>query len=141
MDMQKYNNLKKRLNLDAVNIDKDLVELPMIIQEASELFSEVQNEYNVADHAYDVILAETAQDLRNVDGRAPSETQIQARVPLSELVQDARNIRDNLKTELAQVKALVENLRDANQNLKTVGQLIMAGFISPNSVYKRKEKG
>lgn len=141
MDIDKYNDLKKRLNLDAVNIDKDLVELPMVIQEASELFSEVQNDYNVADHAYDVILAETARDLRNVDGRAPSETQIQARVPLAEPVQDARNVRDNLKTELAQVKALVENLRDANTNLKTLGQLIISGFISPNSVYKRKEKG
>lgn len=130
-----YDDVKKRVKIDLLRLDQELVDMPFLIQAASEISGEVFNDLQKADLELDVARATFANGMRNAagEGRVPSETRIASEAILDPAVQEAQQKVNDLKYESKLINDLVSSLREKGRLLSKLADLTVAGFISPNS--------
>lgn len=131
-----YLNLKKKLTIDLLRIDDEIMELPSTIQEASEYATEMLDGLATADHCLDIARAMAANKLRQVpDGtKSPSETQIASMIELDDDVKEARILVNEAKHNSRLANDLVSNLREKSHHIRKAADLIVAGYITPNAI-------
>lgn len=131
-----YDDIKKKLRIDLLRLDQELTELPFLVQEAAEISIELFNDVQKADLELDVAKAQVASDLReekDESGKVPSETKIVSMIILDPRVQEAQTKLNELRYQSRLANELVTNLRDKSRLLGKTSDLVIAGFITPNS--------
>ena len=131
-----YDDIKKKLRIDLLRLDQELTELPFLVQEAAEISIELFNDVQKADLELDVAKAQVASDLReekDESGKVPSETKIASMIILDPRVQEAQTKLNELRYQSRLANELVTNLRDKSRLLGKTSDLVIAGFITPNS--------
>jgi len=139
-ELNKYHELSSHLTIDMLRLDQDILELPQIIQDAAELAASIAGIGRDAEHYYEITRAETANKIRNADGDSPSEAYITRQLPLEQEVQDAKHIINEAARDTALVTELVRSLREKSRLLIKLSDLIIAGYITPSSVYSKEQK-
>jgi hypothetical protein len=136
-----YERLRTKLVFDPMCLDEELIELPMLIMDASELAAEKLAEHDRKKNAHDVTTAEASDDLRSEmisdakgNDKKRSEAQITSEVFLHISVQESLAALEVAKYELALAQALVNSMRAKKDSLKTFAELTISGYLSPNSV-------
>ncbi len=131
MTNEVYERLKTKLVLDPLELDQELIELPMLIMECAEYTSEKLAQRDRCKNALDLAMAEASDGLRteltiDVKGnnKQRSEAQISSEVFLDEGVQ--RSL-----TDLEQ-SALMDSLKAKRDSLKIFSELTISGYLSPN---------
>lgn len=131
-----YIKLRSRLVIDMLRFDEEIMALPQLIQEAAELAADAGVERDSSKQARDIALAEAANVLRNVEGKPPSEKQIDSEVNLVDSVQDAVQTYIKASRDAEVWRSLVESLKNKKELLRTLSDQIIAGFMSPTSFVK-----
>lgn len=137
-----YDDLKRRLTIDLLRIDDELTQMPFLIQEGAEAAAAISNDLNAADFELDVLKAQVAADLRTAESygsRPPSETRIAGMIDIDPRIQEAKKKVDEIKYQYRMVNDLVSALREKSRLLGKVSDLIIAGYLSPNSAKTYRE--
>lgn len=134
---QRYDNLSRRLRIDMADVDNELVDMPMLVQEAAELATDANDVENLAHLDYDVARAEYGQRLRLENDRI-SEARIESSMPLDPIVVQARVGYERAKIDSALCAALVSALRTKSSLLQKAADMMLAGWITPNAAYERR---
>lgn len=134
-----YDRLKKKLTFDPLDFDQELIELPLLIMEASELAAEYIARRDRAKNDLDLVMAEAAYNLRSnaiADSKGNpkqrSEAQIETEIPLYKSVQQAQKDLEDAKLALALWQALCDALRAKRDAIKVYADLTISGYLSPN---------
>lgn len=137
---ESYERLKRKLALDPMELDQELIELPGLILEASECTADALASRDRAKNELDLAMAEAADHLRRQpvsDGKGGtktrSEAQITTEVPLFESVVKATTELEFAKHSLALWQAMVDAMRAKKDALKTFSDLTISGYLSPNA--------
>lgn len=133
---ERYARLRMRLKIDELNIDQEIMEQPMLVQEAAELANELREESGALKHAFDIIKAEVSGALR-ANGEKMTEGALGAAVLLDKSVQDARTESEQAELGAARAAALVSAFHDKTRMLAKTADLIVSGFITPASTYEK----
>lgn len=141
-----YERLRLKLIFDPLDIDQELIELPMLMIEAAEYTSDALSERDRCKNELDLVQSETADALRTrpvTDGKGGmktrSEAQIETEVPLFQSVQDAVAKLEQAKHRLALWQALVDALRAKRDSLKIYADLTISGYLTPNSAIDKRK--
>jgi len=130
-----YLHFKNRLLLDKMRIDDELIEHPPTLQSVVELCAEAISNRDHADITLKIILSETADKLRQeLDGKI-SEARIAAELDKDFDVQEARLALERAKHDYNLWNGLVDSFKEKGGSLKRISELIIAGYIAPNSAY------
>ena len=139
MTNEVYERLKTKLELDPLELDQELIELPMLIMECAEYTSEKLAQRDRCKNALDLAMAEASDGLRteltiDVKGnnKQRSEAQISSEVFLDEGVQRSLTDLEQSKYELALWQALMDSLKAKRDSLKIFSELTISGYLSPN---------
>lgn len=136
-----YDQLRNQLQVDIMEIDRDLAEIPQIVMAAAEQTAAAISVRDMAKFEVDVAKAEAAAFLRVAkDGKQPSETQVQSEVPKARAVKRAVQVYEDAKLESARWMALTEGLRTKSSALKTIAELIVAGYLTRDAVYQERRR-
>jgi hypothetical protein len=136
-----YERLKACLPVDLVEIDKDLIEMPVIAQEAAELAATMMNCVATAKHELEIAGAEARSVIRVrllVNGKPPSETRVDSEVPLDEVVQMRRRELDALEYKYRLASDLARSMQKKSDQIGNATSMILKGFMTPNSVYENQ---
>jgi len=136
-NLRQYERLKRSLPLDQLRIDEEIMELPMLMQEAAELAASLREEERTAIHDYEIAKSEAAQRLRSTTdekGKAPSEASISSRLNAEVDVQNARRDVEQTKYDADVATALASNLHEKRYTLLKFADMMLAGFITPTSI-------
>lgn len=135
-----YQRLRASLVIDPMEIDRDLIELPSNIMEASEKAANAVSEKDIAEASLKLAEAEAAHAIRMraEDGKQPSEAYITREVPRSLEVRKAVEALEDAKLNAALWKALVEALRAKKSSLETMSTLIVAGFLTTDHIVRHR---
>jgi hypothetical protein len=146
MTDETYERLRSKLTLDPLDLDQELIELPMLIMEAAELTANRVTDRDRAKNELDVAMAQAADHLRRTpvtDGKGGtkvrSEAQIETEIPLYDNVQSAVTKLEDAKLELALWQALCDSLRAKRDSLKLFADLTISGYLSPNTALSERK--
>ena len=142
---ERYDALKAALAIDLSQLDDTLIRCPQLMQDAGELSAEALFLERAADLTLDVITASVSSQLRNdgVDAgrKQRSEAAITSELPNNEEYQMARNAYDSARLDSSLCQSLANSMRERVRTIIKVGDLIQAGYITPNSAaYRDKFK-
>ena len=128
--------LRNKLGIDLLNLDQELMEMPVLVQDAAEQAALANDEERAARHNFDLVQSEAARKLRSIpegsDKKPPSEEKLKSLLPLEEDVANARIAYDAAQTTSAVANALVSSLREKARMLQKISDLIIAGYITKN---------
>jgi hypothetical protein len=140
-----YEQLQKKLVLDPMELDQELIELPMLIMEANEQCAHCLSARDRAKNDLDLAMAEAADDLRSQtvsDGKGGfkvrSEAQITTEIALYKSVQEAQRVVESAKLDLALWQALCDSFRTKRDSLKIFSDLTISGYLSPNAALTQR---
>ena len=136
-----YDELRSKLFIDAMRMDEELIQHPMILQTVTEFAADAMQIRDLLKSHVEVVTAETASRLRSVtgkDGKPPSEARIASELPMFEAIRDAQAEYEAAKHDYNYWSGLVESYREKGGSLKRIAELTIAGFLAPNMA-RRKE--
>jgi len=144
--MDDFEGLKRRLTIDPMELDQELIQLPMLTMEVMEITTDKLLERDQAKVALDLAMAEAADDLRGkliTDGKGNakvrSEAQIDTEVAMYGTVQAAQERLEQAKHSLAMWQALADAVRTKRDSLKIYADLTISGYLSPNYAYDQRK--
>jgi hypothetical protein len=136
-----YDRIHASLHIDILEIDREVTELPMILQEAVELAAELKDYERQADHELDILTAKVSAKLRQVgDAKAPTESAIKLALAADPEIQKARDGLSQMSYDAELASGLVNTLRDKSRLVMKTADMIVSGFITPSSAYTRQRK-
>jgi hypothetical protein len=136
---EEYLALRSQLPIDFADLDNEVMKMPALVQDASELAVAAMNDENACLLAYDIIKAEIGQQLRAAQERI-TEAAIERSLPLYEQVLEARSAYNHAKTYARLCDDLVKALRGKSTLLQKASDLIIAGYITPAATYRRRRE-
>jgi len=134
---EEYQALYAQLDVDPLDMDNQLMKLPHLVQDASELAVSAENAMNAASLAYDCVKAQLAEALRSQNEKI-TEASIERSLPLYEDIQEARNALNHAKTYMRLCEDLVRALRIKSQHVLKSADMIMSGYMTPSAAYERR---
>lgn len=136
-----YAALKEQLQIDPLRLSEELMGQPMLVQTAAEHAAEAIQRRDEHKFRLVVAQADAARLMRgNPDdnGKAPSEAAIASRLPLHASVQAAQTALDEAQRTAAVWMALVDSFREKGSALRRTSEMLLAGFMSPNSAHEAR---
>jgi hypothetical protein len=129
-----YERLLPFLDVDLINIDEHLVQLPMLQMEASERAADAALASTEAAQILKATMANAGAALRNAEGKKPPESQVAQDVLLDEDVMAAQNDANQAEHDKDKWRALVDAFKTKSSVLKTSADLINSGYLSPKTI-------
>lgn len=136
MDQEKlYAELKLRLNTDLLRLTEELVETPMLHQQAAEACADAIKFRDAVKNALTVATAAASQILRGSEegGKAPSEAKIASLVPLDPAVIGLLGELEEIQQTVAYWQSLVTGFSEKASSLRRVADLTVSGYLTPNA--------
>lgn len=134
-----YDRIRAALAIDAVQIDRELIEFPMMLMDVTEAVADCGLERDRKEGAYKLALSLAQAQLRELagpDGKKRPETAILSEAPLDENVQTALADLEDAKASLAYWNALLTAMMAKQSSIKRLAELTAAGFSPSNSSYQ-----
>jgi len=138
VDQDVFDKLKGKLTIDPLRLTEELVELPALQQEASEMAAEWQKARDEAKDAVELAKSNVGFEIRSESARKPPEEQIKSEVLLSEEVQTAIAALNDAEYNLSLWKSLADGMRAKSFAIGKIGDLIASGYTTPNSLYAER---
>ena len=128
----KYTWLDKRTRIDLDNLDDAVSEMPELIRQCGEcvaLANEIRDAVRVE---VDRVRAQIAEELRSVtvNGKAPSESQIESKLPLDNRFAKIQNDHAEARQDASLWASLMEALRNKASGMRVAADLIGTGYIT-----------
>lgn len=133
IDEKRFNQLKTRLAVDTVRLTEELMQLPSLQQEAAELAAEAQR---TRDEVHDIAKQVEAEIKAQKRLATPgiSEARLASEVLLEKEVTEAHEAVSQAEYELAMWKTIADGMRTKSSSIRTIADLIAAGYTSPDTV-------
>lgn len=141
-DEDAYARLRRMLRIDHTRIDEEIMELPMLLQDAAELAAKLGEAERIVAHDYEITKAEVAAEMRRVldGGKPPSEASIASALNGDERVQAARREVELARRDTEIAKALAGNMHEKSSLIRKTADLMLAGYITPASIVDRNRQ-
>lgn len=143
-EVEKYRWIKNKLPLDLLNVDEELIELPVILQQASEFVSSAIEIRERAKDDLEQITSELADALRKVPlegtGKFRSETQIDKQIPLSPLYRDKQDALGIARLDASLWQSLTDAIRTKSSSIRIAADLLNSGFLTPSYIREKRRK-
>lgn len=136
----RYAQLKRRIEIDMMRLDEELIGMPVLVEEISEMTAKALLTRSAAENRLKVVIAEAADEIRKEGEKKPAEKQIESEVLLDAQVQDSTLELDEAKYEYAMWQGLMDAARTKSSALKTVSELIISGYITPDTIYAQRRR-
>ena len=141
-DKKIWDRLNARLSTNMLRLDQELTEMPMLVMDATEAAAFAYSARDMAQHDLAVAEASAAAKLREIpagenrDGtpKMRSETQIASELSSQRPVKEARTKVEEAKLDASLWSALVDALRTKSKSLDRVSDLMIAGYLTPDSI-------
>lgn len=140
---QKYLWLKSKTQIDMLDLDNELMEIPVLIQEASENVAIAMEIRETSKSDLDVQIARSADAIRKTpleSGKAPSETAIDKMVSLTKEYQDKLALLSSARLDAGLWQSITESLRTKSSALRTIADLVSAGWLTTDHVIKNRRR-
>ena len=141
---EKYLWFRSKLEVDLIDIDEDLMQIPVLIQDAGEACAMASELRERAKEGLETTRAQVAQHLREspvtAGSRARSETQIESQLPLFEPYVTAKNALSQARLDASLWTTMVEALRSKSAMIRVSADLLNSGFITPDFVRNKRRK-
>jgi hypothetical protein len=139
---EKYRWLKTQLKIDMLNIDQDIVELPVLLQEAGECTALAIEIRESAKEELEHTSAELASLLRVTDekGKSRSETMIASLIPLEQDYKDKLASLSEARLDGGLWMAITEAIRTKSSALRVTADLVAAGFMTSSSILQNRRR-
>lgn len=137
---KKYNTLRARLVIDALQIDQELIQQPMLLQEAAEGCADAIRLRDAAKHALELACARASRTLREPDenGKVASEQKILSLIPLE--VQDEEELLADAKRDAMYWQGLADSFSEKGSALRRIAELTTSGYMAPNDAYLERRR-
>ena len=138
---EKYEFIKKHLPLDLVDLDEEVIKLPVLLQEAAEHCSQAIEIREAAKDDLEKTKAEIGDSLRitpGAGGKTRSETAIAAEIPLSGKYGLALSALSTARLDASLWQALCEALRSKSSMVRVVADLIGSGYLTQSSILAKR---
>lgn len=132
-----YVRLRGKLEINRDALDDDVIELPMVVQEISEIVELASIRVTAAKTSYAEVYAAAGAALRDTPtrtGKPASEASITARAPFEEGVPEAAMAVKEAEASFALWKRLLDSFRVKQSSIKRLSEFILAGYMSNSSV-------
>lgn len=138
----RYNALFALLDIDMLRIDQQLMRMAHVVQDCAELAATADREYSAAKQAYDIIVSQTATDLRlpETGGKPLSEATITSLLPAQPAVQAAKEALNAAQYWTSVCNALVGSMREKSNLVRKACDMTIAGYITPSSYAPARAK-
>lgn len=132
---KRYEELNKKLEINILNIDRELMAASQDIQACAELAADANDEEHSAKLALDIMIAEVSDRLRTPEEgkKAKSETQIASEILLDQTVQAARDEYNKMRHQAEICNALANSMRTKANLVRDTCSMVVAGYITPSS--------
>lgn len=146
---EEYVWLKQRLKIDAMSIDREIIDMPELIQKSGEYTSTAIELREAAENELKQTSARVAERLRltpnlgkdgKQDGKARSETQILSEIPLSDEVKERQQELSVARLDAALWAVLTESLRRKDSGIRVMADLINAGFLTAGHILDKRRQ-
>lgn len=135
----RYRRLRARLAIDYNKLDDEIAEAAMLIQEAAEGAADALRKRDGAKHTLDVVSAKTRRVLASGEEKM-TEKALDAALQVTRTVREAQVAYDDAKLVAALWSALADSLRDKASLLRRAAELIVAGFMTPTTIYEDRRR-
>ena len=143
MDYHDFTRLRKRLFIDAMNIDDELIEYPQILMEVSTHVADLIRTRDQTRHDAKVARAKAADEIRREplgEGeKARSETQINSLLDQHPGVIRAERQQIVVAHECQLWQGLLDSMQEKGKAMRTMGQLMASGYLAPSAVYEQRK--
>lgn len=140
---EEYDFLKSHLSLDMMDLDEQVMQLPVLIQRASEAASEAIEIRETAKDDLELAQSIAADKLRGVQtpkGKWRTETQITSEIPIDSDVQKKKEALSLARLDASLWQSLVEGFRSKNSAIRVVADLLNAGYMTPASIQEKRRQ-
>jgi len=136
---EKYRWLKQRIGLDLLFIDQDIMELPILLQEAGEITATALERRESAKADLETQEAVVANRLRRDEYNGKkSETAIASLVPLDEDYQRIQKDLSEARLDASLWTGMVDSIRTKSTMIKVAVDLLIAGYITQSSLQGKR---
>lgn len=140
---EKYLWLKGKTQIDMLDLDNELMEIPVLLQEASENVAIAIEIRETSKNDLDIQAARCADKIRKTpleSGKAPSETAVDKIVPLEEAYQQKLSLLSSARLDAGLWQSITEALRTKSSALRTIADLVSAGWLTTDHVIKNRRR-
>ena len=131
---EEYARLQKRLLIDKLDLDTELIDMPGLLHQAIEGATRAITIRDEAKRNLDYVQATQAMDIRNATvNTKTTEATIAALTISSTEVQEALTIYDDTKAALGFWNGMVQGMEAKQSSLKALVQLASLGYFTSNS--------
>lgn len=133
-----FARLKDRLSIDAIQIDRELIEFPSTLMEVTEACAEVSINRDRREHEYKVAVSLAQANLRDtpMHGKKMPETAIMQEALLDANVQAAASVLEDAKGSVLFWNGLLTAMMAKQSSIKRLAELTAAGFAPSQSSYE-----
>lgn len=136
-----YRRYKSMVAIDGTRLGEELMELPTLIMDVGEITAVLVSQREMAVNFLKERMAVAAEQLRGAtreNGKSPPETQVASEVLKHKWVISATIDLEHVKRNLALWQSLMDAAKAKASALKSVTELTVSGYLSPNSVNNQR---
>ena len=135
----KYQWFRARLQLDLLDIDNDLIEMPSLVQDAGECAAVANEIRDSAKEEFERTKANIAQQLRDsAIGKKPSETMIDSQLPLYELYKQVQAAWSQSRLDAALWATIVEAMRAKSAMIRVSADMLNSGLLTADFLRNKR---
>jgi hypothetical protein len=133
----KYEWLRSKIPMDLADLDQEVIELPVLIQEAGECVSIANELRDRSRDEFERLKASIGQQLRDdllPNGKIRSESMIEAQIPCYAQYKVAQDALGKARLDAALWSTITDALRTKSMNIRVVADLMNSGFITSDYI-------
>lgn len=134
---EKYNWLKAQRQIELLNLENEVMRIPVLLQECGEITSTAIEIRESAKDELDRIKSIVASDIRK---EGHSETAIASMVPSDERYINAVAQLSEARLDAGLWNSLMDSLRTKSSGLRVIADLIASGFVTQASIMQKRRQ-
>lgn len=138
---EKYVWLRSQLEVDQLNIDSDLMEIPVLLQEVGEMASFAIEIKDSSKEALETAKAEVADELRRTpdeNGKTRSESTITSMIPLSPKYKSRLAELSEARLDASLWQSLSNAMQRKDSAIRVTADLITSAYISRDYIVGKR---
>jgi hypothetical protein len=135
--VEKYRWLKQQRQLELLDLETEVMRMPVLLQECGELTAIAIEIRESAKDEVEKVKAKVGADLR--DGNR-SETAIDKMIPLDPRYTEAQAVLSETRLDASLWQSLMESLRTKSSGMRVAADLIGVGFITQASIMQKRRR-
>jgi hypothetical protein len=135
--VEKYRWLKQKRHLELLDLDQEVMEIPVLIQECGETTAIAIEIRESAKDDLDKIESKITVELLNT---GKSATAVQGMIASDERYVNANALLSEARLDAGLWQSLMESLRTKSSSMRVAADLIGAGYITQSSIMEKRRR-